>query len=123
MGFGPPARNKKKVASETWWTFRIFFIFFWSGRGKGEFEAPGGGGFGFLLKIPGGRGFPGGGGGEGPGGCVRRIGEFFCGGGGLNIFFFRGRNVHQGDCFQIKNKILDFPRFLNRAKFGSNLRS
>ena len=31
-------------ASLTWWTVRIFFIFFCSGRGKGESEAPGGGG-------------------------------------------------------------------------------
>ena len=44
---------------------------------------PGGGGR-FLLKIPGG-GSPGGRGAEGPGGCLRRIGEL--GGGGLNIFF------------------------------------
>ena len=29
---------------KTWRTFRIFFIFFCSGRGKGESEAPGGGG-------------------------------------------------------------------------------
>ena len=32
--------------------------------------------------------------GEGRGGCLRRIGEFARGGGGLNIFF-RGRNVRQ----------------------------
>ena len=57
---------------KTWWTFRIFFIFFCSGRGKGDSEAPGTGGMGFLLKIP--------------GGGVSRTGEFF-GGGGLNIFF------------------------------------
>ena len=38
----------------------------------------------FLLKIPG-AGSPGGRGAEGPGGCLRRIGEL--GGGGLNIFF------------------------------------
>ena len=43
-----------------------------------------GGGIGFLLNIPGG---------EGPGGCLRRIGEFF-GGGGLNIFF-GAETVHQ----------------------------
>ena len=56
------------------------FIFFCSGK-EGESEAPGGGGrIGFLLKIP-----RGGGGcfleGEGPGGCLWRIGEFFGGGG------------------------------------------
>ena len=67
-----------------WWTFRIFFIFSARGRGKEESEVPGGGGVHFLLKIPGGGGgFPGGA--EGPGGCLRRTGEF--GGGGLNIFF------------------------------------
>ena len=32
--------------------------------------------------------------GEEPGGCLRRIGEFFWGGGGAR---FRGRNVHQGE--------------------------
>ena len=61
-------------------------FFFCSGRGKGESEAPGGGGVGFLLKIP-----RGGGGrfqeGEGPGGCLQRIGDFLGGGGG-QIFFF-----------------------------------
>ena len=66
----------------SWWTFQIFFIFFCLGRGKGESEAAAGGGdFRFLLKIPGG-GFPGARGEEGPGGCLRRIGEFAQGGGG-----------------------------------------
>ena len=51
-----------------------------SGRGRGKSEAPGGGSV-FLLKIPGGGGFPGWGG-EGQGGCLRRTGEFFGGGGG-----------------------------------------
>ena len=62
----PPKKGKitPKMQFLSWWTFRIFLIFFW--RGKGESEAPGGGGVvGFLLKIPGGgggfqRGFPGG---------------------------------------------------------------
>ena len=37
------AHAKRVVLSKiTWWTFRIFFIFFCSGRGKGESEAPGG---------------------------------------------------------------------------------
>ena len=40
------------------------------------------GGVRVLLKIPGG-GSPGGRGAEGPGGCLRRIGDL---GGGLNIF-------------------------------------
>ena len=59
----------------------------------GESEAPGGvEGGGVFIENPrrgGGRGM----GLMGPGGCLRRIGEFF-GAGGLNIFF-RGRNVHQ----------------------------
>ena len=68
-----------------------YFLFFLLGRGKGEFEAPGGGGGGvrFLLKIPGG----GGGGvqeGEGPGGCLRRIGDIFWGGGRGAKYFFVG---------------------------------
>ena len=58
--------------------FRIFFIFSALGRGKGESEAP--------------KRSPGGGGAEGPGGCLRRIGEL--GKGGLNIFF-SGRDAHQ----------------------------
>ena len=50
----------------TWWTFRIFFVFFCSGEGKGESEAPGEGGRDVLLKIPeGGVSRAGGGGGGG----------------------------------------------------------
>ena len=51
---------------------------FYSGEGKGESEAPRRGGFGLFLKIPGGGGRRGvwqEGGGEGPGGCLREIGE------------------------------------------------
>ena len=81
--------------SESWWTFRIFLIFFSLGRGKGESEAPEGGGGRFLLKIPGG-GSSGGRGAEGPGGCLRRIGEL--GGGRANFFFF-------GAEMSTKNKI------------------
>ena len=43
--------------------------------------------FGFPMKISGGGGFSGGGGPEGPGGCLRRIGFFFLGG-GTQIFLF-----------------------------------
>ena len=73
--------------------FDIFF-FSRSGRGKGESEARGGGvGDWFFIESPRGGGFEEG---EGPGACLRRIGDFQgWGGGGLNIFF-RGRNVHQG---------------------------
>ena len=70
----------------TWWTFRIFFIFFSRrGRVKGESEAPGGGRVRFFLFFENPRrgGVPGGGGAKGPGGCLRRIGEF-----GGKIFFW-----------------------------------
>ena len=51
-------------------------------RGKGDW---------FFIENP----RRGGGGSRiGPGGCLRRIGEFLCGGGQI-FFFFRGRNVHQ----------------------------
>ena len=78
----PPRRSRRK--SCTWWTFRIFFIFFCSGRGKGESEAPGEGGGRFLVKIPGG-GVSRTGGAEGPGGRPQRIGEFWRG--GVKYFF------------------------------------
>ena len=73
----------------TWWTFRIFFIFFCSGEGKGESGATGReeGRF-FLLKISGGGGVSQ----EGVEGrevsgreSAGNLGEL--GGGGLNIFF------------------------------------
>ena len=66
------------------------FYCFRSGRGKGESEAPGGGGVDFLLK---GGGSPERDGAEGPGGCLRRIGEL---GGGLNIFFGAEMSTKQG---------------------------
>ena len=68
----------------TWWTFRIFLIFFCSGERKGESDAPGGGrGNDFLLKMPGGGVSRAGAGGrgEGLGGRLRGIV-----GGGANIF-------------------------------------
>ena len=73
------------IKIRSWGTFQIFLFFFCSGRGRGESEAPGGGGVDFSLKIPGG-GSPGGRGAEGPGGCLRRIGDF--GEGGATYFFF-----------------------------------
>ena len=78
--------------SETWWTFRIFFIFSARGR-EGGVRAPGGGrGATLYGKIPGeGVSRVGGCGGEGPGGCLRAI----LGGGAK--YFFRGRNAHQGN--------------------------
>ena len=36
----------------SWWTFRIFFIFFCSGRGKGESEAPGRGEDRSFIENP-----------------------------------------------------------------------
>ena len=50
---------------------------------------PGGGGSVFIESPRRGGGFQG-----RLGGCLQRIGEFMGGGGG-QIFFFRGRNVHQ----------------------------
>ena len=64
----------------------MFFIWFCSGRGRESARRREGGGVDFFVEKP-----RRGGGAEGPGVCLRRIGEF--GGGGLNIFF-RGRNVH-----------------------------
>ena len=65
------------------------FFFFCSGRGKGPRRQEGGDRF--FIEIPrGGGGFEEG---EGPGRCLRRIGDFFWRG-GANIFF-RARNVLQ----------------------------
>ena len=63
----------------TWWTFRIFFIFFWSGRGKGEFEAPGrAGGSVFIENARKGGGFAR----RGREGVCGELGNLFFGGGG-----------------------------------------
>ena len=57
------------------------FYFFRSGRGEGESEAPGGGGGDrFFIENSQERGVSRTGGAEGPGGCLRRIGEFLGGG-------------------------------------------
>ena len=69
----------------SWWTFRIFFIFFCSGEGKGESEALGGEGAIFYGKFQEGVSpLWVGAGGKGPGGCLLGI---WGGGGGANIFF------------------------------------
>ena len=73
------------VSSIPWWTFRIFFILFCSGRGKGESEEPGGGWVGFLLKVPGGGSPREGGGPRGQEGVCRELG-----GGGRKYYFFVG---------------------------------
>ena len=68
------------------------FYFFLVGEGEGAVRGARRGGGRFLLKVPGGGGFPGG------DGVSRRVvwselGNL--GGGGGYIFFLRGRNVHQ----------------------------
>ena len=81
-------------ATETWWTFRIFFCFLLGGGEGGVRGARKGAGVGFLLKIAGGGGvLP-----EEGGGWLRGLEGVCeeCGGGRLNIFF-RGRNSHQED--------------------------
>ena len=80
---GPWAMSSESVS---WWTFRIFFIFFLVGEGEGRVRNAGKGGIGSLSKIPGGGGSPGGRGAEEPGGCLRRNRIFF-GGRGAKIFF------------------------------------
>ena len=82
------------------WTFRIFFIFFCSGRGKGESRRwrAVGDRFFFLMRSPGG-GASRTGGAEGPGGCLQRIW-----GGGV-FFYFSG------------------PKCPPRSFFGGNLGS
>ena len=63
----------------------FLFFCFCSGRAKGESEAPGGGRF--LIENPrlmgGFSSRP-----MGPGGCLRRVGEFGGGGGEAKFFFF-----------------------------------
>ena len=66
----------------SWWTFRIFLIFSARGGGRGSLRRQEGGGFDFYGKSQEGGLQEG----EGPGGCLRRIGDFGAGG-GLNIFF------------------------------------
>ena len=62
----------------SWWTFGIFF--FRSGGEGGVRGARNGGDRFFLIEDPR-RGFPRGEGPMGPGGCLRRIGNFCWGGG------------------------------------------
>ena len=109
--------HSRKVS---WWTFRIFFIFICSGRRKGESEAPGVGGGRFLLKIPGGGVSRRGGAKGGREGVCSELG-IWGGGGGGEIFLFRGRDVHEGFFPSPKGpkieKIQDRPPGL---KFQSN---
>ena len=100
----------------SWWTFRIFFIFFSArGGGRGSPRPPGGGGVRFLMKNPR-RGSPRRGRGRGAG-RVSAANWGFGGGGGLN-FFFRGRNVHQAILFKIITRIkLLFSNYLGRYSY------
>ena len=73
--------------------FGYFLFFFCSGEGSGNPWRQEGAGVSFLLRVPGGGGFPTRGGGEGPGGCLRGT----LGGGAK--YFFSGpkcppRNAH-----------------------------
>ena len=63
---------------ESWWTFRIGFYFFLLGEGEGGIRGIGEGGGSIFIENPRrGEGVSSGGeGAEGPGGCLRRIGEF-----------------------------------------------
>ena len=102
--------QKRPAERGYFWTFRIFFIFFCSGRGSPRRQDVGGG-IGFLLKIPGG-------GGVSRRGRGRRVSVanrgILGGGGGLNIFF-RGRNVHQGTQKSLKGVQDKFRHFYRRA--------
>ena len=96
----PPPLNsgKTKVLVNlvfSWWTFRIFFVFFRSGKGQGESEAPGRGGVGFSIENPRGGRLPTRRG-RGPRGREGICGDFL-GRGRLNLFF-RGWNSHQHAC-------------------------
>ena len=61
----------------------------------------------FLLKVPGG-GSPGGRRAEGPGGCLRRTGEFFFGG-GVNIYFRGPKCPPRTDPVQFKDAFKQGP--------------
>ena len=75
---------------------RFGYFLFLLGEGEGGVRGAGRGADGdhrFLIENPRRGGSPAQEGAEGPGGCLRRIGEL--GWGGAKYFFFRGRNVHQ----------------------------
>ena len=79
------------VLTFPWWTFRIFFIFFCSGRGKEEFEAPGGGGNCLFIENTRRGGSPGREGPRGQEGVCGKLGNG--GGGGWQSIFFFGAGV------------------------------
>ena len=82
---GISRKQGKEGQGNTWWTFRILFIFLIGGR-EGAVRGARKGGGRFSLKISGGRGVSqeGGGWARGPGGCLRGIW------GGGAIFFSSG---------------------------------
>ena len=85
----------------SWWTFRIFLIFFCSGRGKWESEAAGGGGgVRFFIEIPrrGGGRFPQEGKGRGAG-KVSAANWGTWGGGGSKYCFF-GAEMPSRPCWR-----------------------
>ena len=97
----------------TWWTFRIFFYFFCSGRGKGESEESGGGLGSIFIENP-----------RRGGGVLQegeglRAREGVCselGNGGGAKYFLRGRNVHQDKVSEIDFKKLLRPHWQRLKK-------
>ena len=91
--------------TQSWWTFRIFLFFSARGGGRGSPRPRGGGGGLVFVENPI-KGLwapsPGGGGAEGPGGCLRRIGDFLGGGGGK--YFFSGPKCPPSSFFREKQK-------------------
>ena len=95
----------------TWWTFRIFFIFFLLGKGEGGVRGVGTGGVvGFLLKMPGEGGFSRRGRGlRGWEGVCGKLGNW--GGGGRAKYFFSGPKCPP--------RLLSFRRNLVRTALAS----
>ena len=101
---------------DSWRTFQIFFFFFLLGEGEGGVRGHREKGCWYLIKSPRGGGGSPGGEVEGPGGCLRRIGDL---GGGAK-YFFGGRNVHQGlleaHMWPERNDTQGWPRHSWRTK-------
>ena len=86
------------------------------GGGRGSPSRQEGGGFDFLLKIPGERGA------EGPGGCLRRIGDF----GGAKYFFSepkKNQAYHWGQNYYIPllNVLGNYFRLLLQETLQHNI--
>ena len=102
--------------------FKSFLIFFLVGEGEEGVRGAGGRGGGgsvFYWKSQGVLQE-----GEGPRGCLRRIGDFFLGPGGGAKYFFRGRNVHQDDYrtelfyFRIFFRVIPALQGCRNGRFG-----